>query len=335
MRFLQWIAWIVVIAFAAVLPWLVQDWLNAEKARSARAANETPEPAPAEEVVVAEADPEPEKENAAPPDPEPTPPAEPESESPEETPTPPKRSTATKVSDFFRQAWLNVRGSRDERRTESMHSDRSREAALRIAPTLEEELAAKNLEIGQPIFLRIFKESDELELWMEPKPGAEFVLFKTWPICSWSGELGPKLKEGDGQSPEGFYFVPPGRMNPESQYHLSFDIGFPNDYDRHHDRTGSYLMIHGDCVSIGCYAMTNPAIEEIYTLATAALEKGQPFFRVHSFPFRMTDDKMDTLKEDGEWFDFWANLKIGYDYFEFLHRPPNVIVTKDGKYEFE
>ncbi|MCB1231000.1 MAG: murein L,D-transpeptidase [Verrucomicrobiae bacterium] len=224
---------------------------------------------------------------------------------------------------------------KDENRSGSLHSDRSRKVASRIGPALETELAAKHLSLGQPIFIRIFKESDELELWMEPEPGANWVLFKTWPICEWSGELGPKLKEGDGQSPEGFYFVPPARMNPESRFHLSFDLGFPNEYDQFHKRTGSFLMVHGNCVSIGCYAMTDPGIEEIYTLAAAALDNGQEYFRVHAFPFRMTDDKMDTLKEDAKWFEFWSNLKEGYDYFEFLHRPPNVTVSADGKYHFE
>ncbi|MCB1062945.1 MAG: murein L,D-transpeptidase [Verrucomicrobiae bacterium] len=223
---------------------------------------------------------------------------------------------------------------KDEIHTTSIHSDRSQAAAARVAPALETELAAKGLKPGLPVFLRIFKESSELEMWMEPEPGAHFIHFKTWPICSWSGELGPKLKEGDGQSPEGFYFVPPSRMNPESRFHLAFDLGFPNDYDKSQGRTGSYLMVHGNCVSIGCYAMTDPGIEEIYTLVAAALENGQPFFRVNAFPFRMTDEKMDTLKEDAKWFEFWANLKEGYDYFEFLGRPPDASVV-DGKYKFK
>lgn len=211
-------------------------------------------------------------------------------------------------------------------------SQRSKAAADRVKPRLQVELAEKGLEIGNPVFMRIFKESLEFELWMQPEPGAEFVLFKTYKICRSSGELGPKLKEGDGQAPEGFYFVPPLRMNPDSKYHLAFDLGFPNTYDRHHKRTGSHLMVHGNCVSIGCFAMTDEGIEEIYTLAEAALRGGQKYFRVHVFPFRMSDERMDKEAEaNAKWLDFWANLKEGYDYFEIVKQPPNVIV-EDGEY---
>lgn len=306
-----------IIVIAAILPWLVHDWMLRE---NQPAAPPPPPPPSPSETTAAVPVPAPELETV------------PAAESPSPLPS---RTIAAKVSDFLREAWLGVRGAKDEIHTTTIHSDRSREAAERVKPTLESELLAKGLAPGKPVFLRVFKETSELELWMEPQPGAEYVHFKTWPICAWSGELGPKLKEGDGQSPEGFYFVPPARMNPESRFHLAFDLGFPNDYDQHHERTGSYLMIHGDCVSIGCYAMTDPAIEEIYTLVAAALAGGQDFFRVHAFPFRMTDEKMDTLKEDAKWFDFWANLKEGYDYFEFLHRPPEVTVSPEGNYQFQ
>jgi len=124
----------------------------------------------------------------------------------------------------------------------------------------------------------------------------------------YSGELGPKFKQGDGQSPEGFYFVKPGQMNPYSSYHLSFDLGYPNTYDRAHGRTGDYLMVHGDCVSIGCYAMTDAGIEEIYTLMGAALKGGQPFVRVHAFPFPMTEENLKR-HEGNKNIEFWKNLK--------------------------
>lgn len=155
--------------------------------------------------------------------------------------------------------------------------------------------------------------------------GETFTLFKGYPICAWSGNLGPKEKEGDGQSPEGFYFVPPDAMNPNSQFHLSFNLGFPNAYDRAHGRTGSFLMVHGDCVSIGCYAMTDKAIEEIYVLAEAAHTGGQSYFRVHIFPFRMTDENM-SAHDASPWIDYWRNLKAGYDAFEDTRIPPNVRV---------
>ena len=187
------------------------------------------------------------------------------------------------------------------------------------------------LQFGAPVFIRIFKESDELELWMAGSKG-RFKLFRTYEICRWSGGLGPKLKEGDRQSPEGFYEVGPNRMNSRSRFHLAFNLGFPNEYDRTRGRTGSYLMVHGSCVSVGCYAMTDDRIEEIYTLADAALKAGQPSFRVHCFPFRMTRENLD-FHGHSQWSDFWENLKMGHDWFNENRIPPNVSVT-EGRYSF-
>jgi murein L,D-transpeptidase YafK len=215
--------------------------------------------------------------------------------------------------------------------TDVPSSARSRAAIERVRPNLEAELRAKGLEFGAAIFIRVFKASQALEVWVEQAD--EFVLFKTYDICTYSGDLGPKLRTGDRQSPEGFYFVPPDRLNPWSRFHLSFNLGFPNAYDRAHGRTGSYLMIHGDCVSIGCYAMTDPAIEEIYALADGALRNGQPFFRVHIFPFRMTEANLKSHRSS-RWADFWRNLKKGYEWFERTRRPPDVEV-ENGRYVFE
>lgn len=204
-------------------------------------------------------------------------------------------------------------------------SRRSRDTIARVRPGLQVQLCQQGLPWGAPIFVRIFKESKQLELWIEPETGSRFQHFKTYDICTYSGLLGPKLAEGDLQSPEGFYFVTPERMNPASQFHLSFNLGYPNAYDRVHRRTGSALMVHGSCVSIGCYAMTDPGIEEIYALADAALRAGQPFFRVHVFPFALTNEKLRE-RHDSPWYGFWENLKEGYDYFEREGRPPNVRV---------
>ncbi len=195
---------------------------------------------------------------------------------------------------------------------------------------LENAFRQAGAQLGTPIYIRIFKETSELELWIAVDD--KFELFKTYPICTFSGRLGPKLREGDNQSPEGFYYVTPARMNPWSRFHLSFNLGFPNAYDRHHGRTGSYLMVHGNCVSIGCYAMTNARIEEIYSIAAAALRAGQPFFRVHVFPFRMATDR--TRQEQGSrWYGFWQNLKEGYDWFE-AHRTPPDTQVQNGRYVF-
>lgn len=216
-------------------------------------------------------------------------------------------------------------------------SPRSDLAVAKWTPRLERALAAKGMSLGQPVFLRITKtktpddKTGKLEAFIETD--GQFKLFKSWEICTYSGALGPKLKEGDGQSPEGFYFVTAGRLNPYSSYHLSFNLGYPNAYDRAHGRTGRYLMVHGGCVSIGCYAMTDEGIEEIYTLLHAALEGGQSFVRVHVFPFPMTENNM-TTHNDNPNVPFWMNLRTGWDWFEAYARPPNVTV-KDGRYVFE
>jgi len=190
-----------------------------------------------------------------------------------------------------------------------------------------EEIGAKK---GNRAFIRIFKASNELELWVESPKG--YKLAKTYPICSFSGNLGPKLKEGDKQAPEGFYSVDRGRLHPNSNYHLAFNLGFPNAYDKSHGRTGSFLMIHGSCGSSGCYAMTDERIEEIYGVVEAALAAGQEEVPVHVFPFRMTKKNLRWYKSS-RWMGFWKNLAEGYSFFEERGRPPTVEVQA-GKYVF-
>jgi murein L,D-transpeptidase YafK len=184
-------------------------------------------------------------------------------------------------------------------------------------------LDALGAKVGDPVFIRIFKEESLLEVWI--KPNHEYLLFKQYPICAFSGHLGPKLKEGDKQSPEGFYKVTKHLLNPKSKFHLAFNLGYPNAYDKAHKRTGSYLMVHGACVSVGCYAMTNAKIEEIYKLVAQALKHGQKYVQVHAFPFRMTPTNM-AEHEGSRWYDFWTELKEGYDYFEAEKLPPLVKV---------
>ena len=188
---------------------------------------------------------------------------------------------------------------------------------------LDESLKLVSAKIGDPIFIRIFKEESRLEIWI--RTGTEYQFLKEYRICSYSGSLGPKLKEGDKQSPEGFYKVKKHQLNPNSKFHLSFNLGYPNKYDRAHERTGSFLMVHGNCVSDGCYAMTDDKIEEIYALVEGALQKGQKYVQVHAYPFHMTEENM-ALFSDNEWYDFWVNLKEGYDYFEAEKLPPLVKV---------
>jgi len=192
----------------------------------------------------------------------------------------------------------------------------------------DNRLKAQGVALGAPVFLRIFKLESELELWME-KDG-RYQLFATYPVCLWSGRLGPKLQEGDLQAPEGFYSVTRDQLNPNSRWHRAFNLGFPNEFDRAQGRTGSFVMVHGGCQSVGCYAMTDNVVDEIWRLVTAALDQGQPAFNVQIFPFRMTDRNL-ALRKSYPWSEFWADLKRGYDAFERTHVAP-VISVCGGHY---
>jgi murein L,D-transpeptidase YafK len=195
---------------------------------------------------------------------------------------------------------------------------------------LSGRLASQGVTLGAPILIRIFKREFELEVWL--KRDARFHRFATYPICMWSGNLGPKLRQGDRQAPEGFYTVDSSALNPASKYHRSFNLGFPNAFDRAHGRTGSLLMVHGNCLSIGCYAMTDAVIDEIWTLLTAALQSGQKRFQVQVFPFRMTEANM-ARRADSKDAPFWRQLKEGHDLFEQDQVPPEVSVCR-GRYVF-
>jgi murein L,D-transpeptidase YafK len=187
-------------------------------------------------------------------------------------------------------------------------------------------LGRKGMEPTSPIFIRVFKEESELEVWKARDDG-RYYHFKTYPICNWSGELGPKERQGDKQAPEGFYTVAAHQLNPNSQFHVSFNLGYPNAYDKAHGRTGDFLMIHGKCKSAGCYAMTDALMEEIYGLAREAIKSGQQSFEVHAFPFRMTAENMARHKRS-RWHPFWTVLKNGYDHFEAHRLPPQVAVCE-------
>ncbi len=213
-------------------------------------------------------------------------------------------------------------------------SERADDVRRRVRPALEKACAAAGFRFGAPVLFRAFKEEATLEVWMEKKRGGPFARFRTWPVATWGpGTLGPKLREGDGQAPEGFYTVEPRQFNPNSRFHLSFNLGYPNAYDRAHGRTGTALMIHGSDVSVGCYAMTDAAVEEIYLLAEAALNGGQASFQVQCLPFRMTAERLAKARRDANE-PFWQNLREGSDIFEKTQRPVAVRV-KDGRYLFE
>lgn len=210
---------------------------------------------------------------------------------------------------------------------------RAAAASARVRPELEGSLYRIGLRFGDPVFIRAYKRERRLEVFVKGRDDGAFHWFRSYPIAAASGKPGPKLREGDKQVPEGFYLVTPEAMNPDSRFHLSFNIGYPNPFDRFHKRTGSLIMIHGGRASTGCLAMTDPAIEEIYTLCDAALRSGQMAIPVHLFPFRMTDAGLSKHPEN-PWRGFWDNLREGHDWFEKNRIPPAAIVTREGKYEF-
>jgi len=204
-------------------------------------------------------------------------------------------------------------------------------ATKELPPGLLALLRQKKMPKHSPIVVRIFKEEAELEVWKQDTSG-HFQLLKIYPICRWSGDLGPKLHQGDRQAPEGFYTVTPELMNPNSNYYLAINTGFPNSFDKANNRNGSLLMIHGDCSSMGCYAMTDEQISEIYALARDAL-LGRPSFQVQAYPFRMTPANLARHRTHPQ-LAFWKMLKIGNDHFEATRLEPKVDVC-DRRYVFD
>lgn len=186
------------------------------------------------------------------------------------------------------------------------------------------EHSAIEIKPGDRLYLRLLKAEDKLELWVT-SDGKKYNLYKTYIICTYSGGLGPKKRQGDGKSPEGFYSTNKKLLNPNSQYHLSFNIGYPNAFDRANGYTGNFLMVHGGCGSAGCYAMTDPVMTEIYGLVEQALNSGQKSIPIHIFPFAMTAENMKNHLESRD-FSFWLTLKPVYDYFEQTQQVPEVVV---------
>lgn len=192
-------------------------------------------------------------------------------------------------------------------------------------------LAEAGVKLGDPILIRVFKSEAQLEIWM--RKDDRYVLFATYPVCNWSGTIGPKLAEGDKQTPEGFYTVSRPQLHRVGRWPRSLNLGFPNVFDKAQARTGSYILVHGGCSSVGCFAMTNAVIEEVYKLTQAAIIRGQSHVPVQVFPFRMTEENL-AKHAKSEWQGFWRNIKEGYDAFEETRVPPNVRVC-DNRYEFD
>ena len=205
-------------------------------------------------------------------------------------------------------------------------------ATKELPPALLSLLRQKQMPKHSPILVRIFKEEAELEVWKQDTTG-RFEILKTFPICRWSGDLGPKFYEGDRQAPEGFYTITPELINPNSSFYLAINMGFPNSFDKANDRDGTFLMIHGDCASSGCYAMTDEQISEIYSLARNSFLGGRPSFQIQAYPFRLTPANLARHRNSPN-LAFWKMLKIGNDHFEATHLEPKVDVC-DRLYVFD
>jgi len=201
-----------------------------------------------------------------------------------------------------------------------------------VPPKLIAAMVEKNMDLQSPILIRLFKQEAELEVWKQDRTG-RFALLKTYPICRWSGDLGPKVREGDRQAPEGFYAITPAQMNPTSAYYLSFNTGYPNAYDRSLGHTGSELMVHGDCSSRGCYAMTDEQIAEIYALGRESFFGGQKSFQFQAYPFHMTALNMARHRNSPH-MAFWKMIKEGNDHFEVTRQEPKVDFC-EKKYVFD
>ncbi len=205
-------------------------------------------------------------------------------------------------------------------------------AMKELSPEMLALLDQKNMPKDLPILVRVFKEESELEVWKQDTTG-RYALLKVYPICRWSGELGPKKVQGDRQAPEGFYSITPGLMNPNSNYYLAINIGFPNAYDKANNYSGAFLMIHGDCSSAGCYAMTDEQIGEIYSLAREFFLGGQKEFQIQAYPFRLTAANLARHRNNPN-MPFWKMLKEGNDHFEVTRLEPKVDVC-ERRYVFD
>jgi murein L,D-transpeptidase YafK len=192
-------------------------------------------------------------------------------------------------------------------------------------------MSERGMSKDQPILIRSYKKESELEIWKRKATG-EYALLKTYPMCRWSGQLGPKIREGDRMAPEGFYAISPAQMNPNSSFYVSFNMGYPNAYDRSYGRTGAHLMVHGACSSAGCYSMTDDQMGEIYALVREAHNGGQKSVQMQALPFRMTPENLAKHRMDPN-IAFWKNLKEGADYFEVARDEPQVSVA-GGRYVF-
>jgi murein L,D-transpeptidase YafK len=240
--------------------------------------------------------------------------------------------TAAFVAALMPVTCLGQDGKKSAEETRKSPPKLPAKATKKLPPEMLALLRDKKMPLHSPILVRVFKEEAELEVWKQDTTG-HFQILKTYPICRWSGDLGPKLWEGDRQTPEGFYRVTPELMNPHSSFYLSMNIGYPNAFDKANKRDGSLLMIHGDCWSVGCFAMTDEQIGEIYALARESFLGARQSFQVQAYPFRLTPANLARHRNNPN-LAFWKMLKIGNDHFEATRLEPKVDVC-DRRYVFD
>lgn len=202
--------------------------------------------------------------------------------------------------------------------------------------TIQKYFNEKGLDYGSfNLFIRAFKREEKLEAWVKEKNSSSYTLLKTYDFCASSGVLGPKRKEGDRQIPEGVYHI--NHFNPESNFHLSLGINYPNASDKKlgdPKYPGSAIYIHGDCVTIGCIPITDDKIKELYVLAVEARNNGQQKIPVHIFPAKLDNTGLIRLqKEYGDvHLAFWEKLQTVYQDFEATKTLKGITIESSGEY---
>ncbi|MFT4153262.1 L,D-transpeptidase family protein [Parafilimonas sp.] len=215
------------------------------------------------------------------------------------------------------------------------------EALNRKADTLKKQLAAAGLQWPvKQMYIRSFKYDSQLEVWVRNSQGEPFKLFKTYSVCALAGTLGPKRMQGDYQVPEGFYYI--NEFKPNSNYHMSLGLNYPNASDKivcttNRLNPGGDIYIHGSCITVGCIPIQDPQIEELYILAMSAKSNGQDFIPVHIYPIRFSNPKSiayleKVTKEQPGLQAFADKLKEVYDYFEKEKRLPVISIDDKGSY---
>ncbi len=195
---------------------------------------------------------------------------------------------------------------------------------------LAAEFAAKDLKLGSPVFIRIYKNTSRMELWVQQ--GARYALFKTYGICRWAGGLGPKMHEGDNQSPEGLYHISSEDLIVNPRWHRAMNINYPNRFDVMNGRGGSGILIHGKCASVGCFAIQDANVEEVYDAVRAALHNGQARIPVLALPFSFAK-YAPAVEDTAKMNDFWSDLRRADILFDRDRLPPTAYVC-DGRYYF-